>query len=141
MNKDEILRLLIIDDSRNDAEQMLNTLRGAGFAVRPTLVEDEEDMIEALKQHALDLVLCATGLEDFSIARACAAVTASGKALPLRRGRVCRDEKIEPLVGQVHRLFSPCSGRRRPRAGRSPHSRRENNREPWANQDASQGPL
>ena len=95
MNKDEILRLLIIDDSRNDAEQMLNTLRGAGFAVRPTLVEDEEDMIEALKQHALDLVLCATGLEDFSIARACAAVTASGKALPLIAVARQHDLKLE----------------------------------------------
>ena len=95
MNKDEILRLLIIDDSRNDAEQMLNTLRGAGFAVRPTLVEDEEDMIEALKQHALDLVLCATGLEDFSIARACAAVTASGKELPLIAVARQHDLKLE----------------------------------------------
>ncbi len=83
MNKDEILRLLIIDDSRNDAEQLLNTLRGAGFSVRPTLVEDAEDMTEALKQHALDLVLCATGLQDFTIAQACAVLTASGKELPL----------------------------------------------------------
>ncbi len=95
MNKDETLRLLIIDDSRNDAEQMLNTLRGAGFSVRPTLAEDEEDMVEALKQHALDLVLCATGLQDFTIAQACAAVTASGMELPLIAVARQHDLKIE----------------------------------------------
>ena len=83
MNKDEILRLLIIDDSRNDAEQILNTLRGAGFSVRPTLTEDEEDMTEALQKHVLDLVLCATGLQDFSVTQACAVLAAAGQDLPL----------------------------------------------------------
>ena len=58
-------------------------------------MEDEEDMIEALKQHALDLVLCATGLQDFTIAQACAALAASGKELPLIAVARQHDLKLE----------------------------------------------
>lgn len=54
---EEILRLIVIDDSSNDAEVVTNALRNAGHAVRTERVEDDEDLREALSQHDWDMVL------------------------------------------------------------------------------------
>lgn len=100
MNKDETLRLLIVDTSRNDAEQMVNTLRGAGFAVRAAFAEDEEDMLEAAGKQVIDMVLCATGLPDAPIAGVCAALVATGKDMPLIAVAPRCDAKLQVSVIQ-----------------------------------------
>lgn len=100
MTRDETLRLLVVDTSSNDAEQLLNALRSAGFSVRPTLVEDEEDMVEALGKHVIDMVLCTTGLPDFSVADACTALAASGKDASLIAVAPRCDAKLQVSVIQ-----------------------------------------
>lgn len=63
MDKEKSLRLIIAEESRNDAEALANILRNAGFAVRHVHVEDHEDLETALSSQLPDLILCAQGLE------------------------------------------------------------------------------
>jgi len=67
MDKDYTLRLLIVEESRNDAEALANVLRNAGQASRLTYAEDLEDVSTALDSQTPDLILCATGLEGVSL--------------------------------------------------------------------------
>jgi diguanylate cyclase (GGDEF)-like protein/PAS domain S-box-containing protein len=67
MEKDQTLRLLIVEESRNDAESLANILRNAGQASRLSYAEDQEDIEKCLDQQVPDLVLCATGLEAISL--------------------------------------------------------------------------
>jgi diguanylate cyclase (GGDEF)-like protein/PAS domain S-box-containing protein len=67
MDKDQTLRLLIVEESRNDAEALANILRNAGQASRLDYAEDSEDINAVLDKHIPDMVLCATGLETVSL--------------------------------------------------------------------------
>jgi diguanylate cyclase (GGDEF)-like protein/PAS domain S-box-containing protein len=83
VNRDETLRLLIIDESSNAAEALSASLRNSGFAVRFTLAEDDEDLEAALKKQTVDMVLCAASLELISVARAAEVIAESDHDLPL----------------------------------------------------------
>ncbi len=61
------LRLLVVEESRNDAEALANILRNAGQKSRLTFAKDQEDLDAALERQPPDLVLCATGLETLSL--------------------------------------------------------------------------
>lgn len=67
MDKDQTLRLLIVEESRNDAEALANTLRNAGWASRLDYAEDSEGICAALDRNMPNLVLCAMGLESISL--------------------------------------------------------------------------
>lgn len=58
------LRVLLIDDSQDDAEAVIDELRGAGYDVEYARVDTERDMREALAHGAWQAVLC-----DFSLPR------------------------------------------------------------------------
>ncbi|MFP5507271.1 MAG: PAS domain S-box protein, partial [Gammaproteobacteria bacterium] len=64
MNKEQQnLRLIIVEETQNDAEAIANVLRNAGQAVRFMYAEDREDLEQALDQQVPDIVLCARSLE------------------------------------------------------------------------------
>ncbi|MBA2690559.1 MAG: EAL domain-containing protein [Burkholderiales bacterium] len=63
------VRLIMVDDSQDDADLLLMALREAGFAPDWRRVEREEDYISALETSP-DLVLCDYGLPRFSACRA-----------------------------------------------------------------------
>ena len=67
MEQDHTLRLLVIEESRNDAEALANILRNAGQASRLSYAEDKEDLEAALDKQSPDLVLCAMCLENLSV--------------------------------------------------------------------------
>lgn len=67
MEPDHSLRLLVVEESRNDAEALANILRNAGQASRLSYAEDLEDLTEALDRQTPDMILCATGLEPISL--------------------------------------------------------------------------
>ncbi len=58
MTQDTHLRLIIVDDSLDDAERCVSNLRPLGYAIRSTRVENADDFIEALEAGDYDLVLC-----------------------------------------------------------------------------------
>lgn len=62
MDSDNTLQLLIVDESSNDAESITNILRSIGLAVRPTRVEDDEDLETALAEQKWDLIIAADKL-------------------------------------------------------------------------------
>ena len=83
MDKDQTLRLLIVEESRNDAEALANILRNAGQASRLDYAEDSEDLTTILDKHAPDLVLCALGLESISLPDVSALLAQREIAAPL----------------------------------------------------------
>jgi diguanylate cyclase (GGDEF)-like protein/PAS domain S-box-containing protein len=68
MEQEHTLRLLVIEESRNDAEALANVLRNAGQASRLSYAGDREGLVEALDKQTPDLVLCAMSLETVSLA-------------------------------------------------------------------------
>lgn len=83
MNQDEVLRLLVADESLNDAEMFISVLRNAGHAVRPYHVEDEDDLREALTDKPFDLFLCSAALDTLPLEQAIQYVQQSGRDLPI----------------------------------------------------------
>ncbi|HEY9197759.1 MAG TPA: EAL domain-containing protein [Gammaproteobacteria bacterium] len=70
MNKEQqILRLIIIEETQNDAEAIANILRNAGHAVRSMYAEDLEDLEQALDQQLPELILCARKLPAIDLAQ------------------------------------------------------------------------
>jgi multidomain signaling protein FimX len=63
VDKEKTLRLIIAEESRNDAEALANILRNAGYAVRHVPVGDPEELEAALAAQVPDLILCALELE------------------------------------------------------------------------------
>lgn len=55
---DSILRILHVEDSKNDAELILTSLTAEGFLCNVTLVENKDDFIQKVEQHPFDLILC-----------------------------------------------------------------------------------
>lgn len=67
MEQEHTLRLLVIEESRNDAEALANVLRNAGQASRLSYAEDLEDLQACLDKQRPDLLLCAMSLESLSL--------------------------------------------------------------------------
>ena len=82
MQKDSTIRLLIVDDSVEDAEAIVSALRNGGIAVRPLRPQDAGELAQMVAAQPVDLVLAgrsaAVPLEQVR-----AQVAASGKDLPL----------------------------------------------------------
>ncbi|HKJ94115.1 MAG TPA: EAL domain-containing protein, partial [Gammaproteobacteria bacterium] len=80
--QEQLLRLVIAEESVNDAEQLISVLRNAGIAVRPTRVEDDEDLEKALSTQGQDLFLCAPGLDGLPLEKGLRVLEQSGKDIP-----------------------------------------------------------
>lgn len=63
LQTEEVLRLIIVDDSSNYAEIVSSLLRSNGQAVRMERVEDDEDLAACLARDAWDMVIVQAGLE------------------------------------------------------------------------------
>jgi diguanylate cyclase (GGDEF)-like protein/PAS domain S-box-containing protein len=81
--KDNALQLLVIEDSMNDIELLVSTLKNAGMAVRSTSAEDEEELQEAIKNQELDIILCSVDSEEPSLAQVHQAIAAEKKKIPV----------------------------------------------------------
>ncbi len=81
--KDLPLRLLIIDDSVEAAEAIVNGLRNRGIAVRPSRPENTDQLDELLAGQPLDLVLVAHDATTVPFETLMPRVDAGGKDLPV----------------------------------------------------------
>ena len=68
---EKTINLIIIDDSFDTEEKVVSTLRTLGFAARSSRVEDDEDLIAAIKKNQPDLVLYSQGMELISLKETC----------------------------------------------------------------------
>lgn len=80
---DNALRLMIVDDSVEDAEAIVSSLRNAGIAVRPLRPGSIEELSAMVGGQAIDLVLAAQQSGGVPLAGVMQQVTASGKDLPV----------------------------------------------------------
>ncbi len=83
MIQDNIIRLIVIEESANDAEVILNSLRKARYPIRPKHVEDAEDLQEALSAQEWDLIISVPEVGDFTAQNACELVKTSNQDIPI----------------------------------------------------------
>ncbi len=80
---DTALRLMIVDDSVEDAEAIVSMLRNAGIAVRPLRPATAEETQEMVGGQAIDLVLAAQHSKGVQMDEVLQLVKSSGKDLPV----------------------------------------------------------
>ena len=85
MMQNDIIRLIVVEESANDAEVILNRLRKARYPIRPRYVEDDEDLQEALSdvEHEWDLLISVLKVGDFTITEVCEMVSVSNQDIPI----------------------------------------------------------
>ncbi|OQW94840.1 MAG: hypothetical protein BWK79_04630 [Beggiatoa sp. IS2] len=85
MIQDDIIRLIVIEESANDAEVILNSLRKARYPIRPRHVEDSEDLEKALAEaeHPWDLIISVPQVGEFSVTEVCDIVALSKQDIPI----------------------------------------------------------
>ena len=79
---DMTVRLLIVDDSGENAEAIVSALRNSGIAVRPSRPQDVVELGQVLAAQPIDLVLAAPA-QSISLAQVSQQIAASGKDVPL----------------------------------------------------------
>ena len=92
--QDAVIRLLLVEDRLEDAEQLISHLRNGGMAVRPHRPENEEDLGTLLSSQSIDLVLAAFDAAYIPIAHVVERVTATGKDIPVVAASATLDEKL-----------------------------------------------
>lgn len=80
---DKVLRVLLVEESVEDAEQVISLLRNAGIAVRPNRVDNAEQLKAALESGSTDVVLVSPRTRGISLAETAAVVNRSGKDMSL----------------------------------------------------------
>jgi diguanylate cyclase (GGDEF)-like protein/PAS domain S-box-containing protein len=83
MMQKDIIQLIVVEESANDAEIILNSLRKARYPIRPRHVEDDEDLQEALTEHEWDLIISVPEVGDFTAAEVCEMVSSSKQDIPV----------------------------------------------------------
>lgn len=63
MSKETSVNMIVIDDSFNNEEKLVSTIRSLGTTARSVRVEDDEDLEEALKKITPDLLIYSNGME------------------------------------------------------------------------------
>ncbi|KIP99560.1 MULTISPECIES: EAL domain-containing protein [Pseudomonas] len=76
------IRLLILEDSQNEAERLVSLFRNAGNATRVHRLISSEDLLEALK-HNWDLLICAPVSECLEPHEALSCIRHQGKDIPV----------------------------------------------------------
>ncbi|MEE4249587.1 MAG: EAL domain-containing protein [Alcanivoracaceae bacterium] len=79
----EHVRLLIVHDSQDDAEQLMNLLRNAGKVTRAEIALSEDEFIRAVKSGSWELIVCRPEVAGCSYQKILAHLHRLGKALPM----------------------------------------------------------
>ena len=76
------IRLLILEDSQNEAERLVNLFRNAGQATRVHRLSAADDLNEIL-QHSWDLLICAPHSEHVASSEVIASIRRQAKDIPV----------------------------------------------------------
>ena len=82
-NQEHALRLMLVDDSVEEAEGIVSALRNAGIAVRPLRPTTPEELQQQLASQAVDLVLASEPCKTIAFNLVQQFVASSGKDIPL----------------------------------------------------------
>lgn len=81
--KNETIRLLVLHESQDNAEQIVNALKNAGIATRPELIGTEDDLLDALKDGAWDIMLAGEMTNGIPYDNALAQIRKQDKDIPV----------------------------------------------------------
>jgi len=96
MNRTEnIIKLLLIEESVEEAEQIISVLRNGGIAVRPARAATEAELEAALEQQTPDVIIANLGCAELPMAHVSAAASRGGRDVALiATGRGLNEDKI-----------------------------------------------
>ncbi|HEY8330363.1 MAG TPA: EAL domain-containing protein [Pseudomonas sp.] len=80
-NEKKTIRLLILEDSQNEAERLISLFRNAGHATRVHRLTSGDDLADALQQ-SWDLLIAAPHSENLDPGEALSAIRRQGKDIP-----------------------------------------------------------
>ena len=108
----EHVRLLIVHDSQDDAEQLMNLLRNAGKVTRAEIALSEDAFIRAVKSGSWELIVCRPEVAGCSYQKILAHLNRLGKALPM----IVLVDALTPAImaealGAGARMVAPASER------------------------------
>ena len=83
MAQDAVIRLLLVEDQLEDAEQLISMLRNGGMAIRPQRPESVEDLDNLLANQPIDMVLARGDAKYIGFGDAAKRVEATGKDIPV----------------------------------------------------------
>lgn len=83
---DSIIKLLLVDDSADDAEQIISMLRNGGIAVRPLRAANEAELQAALDQQTPDIVIVALDCAELTLPQVRDLVERGGRDIALIAG-------------------------------------------------------
>src|SRR5512142_2649731 len=98
------LRILIIEDSRDDAELILREVQRGGDEVESERVETAEAMQAALARQKWDLIICDFSLPRFSAPKALDLLKRSGYDIPfiIVSGTIGEESAVNALKAGAH---------------------------------------
>jgi DNA-binding NtrC family response regulator len=98
------LRILLIEDSDNDAQLLLREIRRAGYDVEYERVETPEAMRRNLETRVWDVVLCDYSLPQFDAPRALDVLKSTDRDLPfiIVSGTIGEESAVSALKAGAH---------------------------------------
>jgi diguanylate cyclase (GGDEF)-like protein/PAS domain S-box-containing protein len=92
---DNIIKLLLIEDSVEEAEQIISILRNGGIAVRPARASNEAELEAALEQQTPDVIIANLDASELGLAQVSSSVSRGGRDVALiATGRGLNEDKI-----------------------------------------------
>ncbi|TAM29189.1 MAG: EAL domain-containing protein [Rhodanobacter sp.] len=83
MKNNAVIKILFIENSVEDAEQIISLIRNAGIAVRPARATDSEQLKKSLDELGPDLVLFNPGVGSLPLREVAQEIDASGRDMAL----------------------------------------------------------
>ncbi|HET9032273.1 MAG TPA: EAL domain-containing protein [Dokdonella sp.] len=80
---DNVIKLLLIEDSADEAEQIISMLRNGGIAVRPSRASNEAELEDLLERQTPDMILANLHSKDLPLRSTAEAVNRTGKDIGL----------------------------------------------------------
>ncbi|MBP6626519.1 MAG: PAS domain S-box protein, partial [Arenimonas sp.] len=91
--QDAVIRLLLVEDQLEDAEQLISHLRNGGMAVRPQRPDSLEELTQLLSSQSVDMVLAAIDAKYLPLQAVLEQVNATGKDIPVVASTPVLDEQ------------------------------------------------
>ncbi|RLK51039.1 PAS domain S-box-containing protein/diguanylate cyclase (GGDEF)-like protein [Alkalispirillum mobile] len=83
MKQNPLVRLLITEESPNDAEIYVSVLRNSGYAVRARRIESIDNLRDTLQEKPADMMLCSLVLREVPVDTAYQLIQQWGKDIPI----------------------------------------------------------
>ena len=80
---DHVVKLLMIEDSVEEAEQLISTLRNGGIAVRPARADSIDELAVQVASQTPDMILCNPEARALKLTDVAAVVGESGKDIAI----------------------------------------------------------